>query len=241
MRLDEYLTKAQHWSRKQVKQALKNGRIFVNNQCIQHGAFALEGRLHQLRIDGKEYLVPKHHYWMLYKPVGVLSATKDNTYQTVLDCLSFNDRAHVVPVGRLDRDAEGLMLLTDNGQLTYALAQAKHHVAKTYEVWTQEPLQASFVEKFKQGIVFDDGVICQPAHLEIKSAHVAHLTITEGKRHQVKKMMLSVGCKVERLKRIALAELQLDRHLKSGTYRALTDDELYYLYQHLEKEWKNGI
>lgn len=230
MRIDKVLEEKGFGSRKAVKRLFQRKVILVDGEVIVDGSFNVEERLHQVTVLGEELEGFTHRYLLLNKPSGVVTAITDSQRQTVLDLVKAEDRTpNLYPVGRLDRDTEGLMLLTDNGQLGYQLLIPDKKVSKTYEVTTKEPLEAEDVARFRAGIVFIGGETCKPAELELLDEHRARLTIAEGKFHQVKKMFLSVGKKVVHLKRTAMGPLELDPALPVGAYRHLTDEELQLL------------
>lgn len=230
MRIDKLLEEKGFGSRKEVKRLLQRRRVLVDGVPIMDGSFNVEERLHEVQVNGKKLTGFAHVYLMLNKPNGVVTALSDAERGTVLDLIAPEDKeASLYPVGRLDRDTEGLLLLTNNGQLGYQLLIPDKKVTKTYEVTTKEPLEPSDVIKFAEGIAFTGGEKCQPAHLVFIDDHKARLTISEGKFHQVKKMFLAVGKKVIHLKRIAMGPLELDESLALGTYRPLSDTELLLL------------
>lgn len=230
MRIDKLLEEKGFGSRKTVKRLFQRKAVLVDGEAITNGSFNVEERLHQVTVRGESVKGFTHRYWLLNKPNGVVTALTDSSCKTVLDLIKEEDKTEgLYPVGRLDRDTEGLLLLTDNGQLGYQLLIPNKKVPKTYEVTTKEPLENTDVAAFAAGIVFIGGEVCKPAHLEILDTHRARLTISEGKFHQVKKMFLSVGKKVMHLKRVAMGPITLDESLKLGSYRALMDAELQLL------------
>ena len=172
-------------------------------------------------------------YLMMNKPQGVLSATEDANDQTVVDLLEFEDaRYEPFPVGRLDKDTEGFVLLTNNGKLAHELLSPKKHVPKTYYAKVEGTVTEEDVNTFKQGVTLDDGYVTKPAELKVlKSDQKSEieLTITEGKFHQVKRMFIAVGKKVIYLKRLSIGPLQLDKTLALGEYRELTETEIEQL------------
>lgn len=177
-------------------------------------------------------------YYLLNKPAGVVTARSDKEHQTVLDLLAPVDRTEgLYPIGRLDRDTKGLLLITDNGPLGYRMLHPSHHVDKTYEVEVNGWLDKTAVQAFADGIAFHDGTVCQPAHLHILSASrqesLAYVTISEGKFHQVKKMFLCVGVKVTSLTRLSFGALQLPSDLPEGQYRELNPAEKDIIKQYL--------
>ncbi len=234
MRIDKVLEAQKFGSRKTVKRLFQRQLVTVDSDVIVDGSFNIDTRIHRVLVDGKEISPQTHTYYMFNKPDGVVSAVKDKTRQTILDLVSDEDLVPgLYPVGRLDRDTEGLLLLTDNGQLGYQLLQPKKKVTKTYEVVVNEEATEADVAAFAEGIVFIGGETCQPAKLEILEAALGRshirLEIQEGKFHQVKKMFLARGMKVVYLKRTRMGPIELDENLALGEYRELTANELLLL------------
>lgn len=234
MRIDKVLEEKGFGSRKTVKRLFQRKIVTVDGQIIEDGSYNVDSRLHRVLIDGQAITNFTHAYFMLNKPNGAVTAVKDRKWQTVIDLLEPTDvTAELYPVGRLDRDTEGLMLLTDNGQLGYQLLLPEKNVTKTYEAIINEKVTQEDIVAFARGIEFIGGEVCKLAKLTIltsaeKESHV-RLEIQEGKFHQVKKMFLATGKKVIGLKRIAMGPLELDETLAPGEYRPLTDAELLSL------------
>lgn len=240
MRLDKLLEAAKVGSRKEVKRLLVSRHVKVDGGVVQSGAYNVDPVLQ--RVTLKEQLVqgPAHVYYMLNKPQGAVSAVSDKQHQTVVDLIAASDqRPGLFPVGRLDRDTEGLLLLTDNGKLAHQLLVPLKGVVKQYEAVVNERVTASDIKAFQAGITFHGGVTCQPADLQIITATESEsrvlVSITEGKFHQVKKMFLSVGKKVTYLKRVTMGNLCLDEELKPGDYRPLTSEELQLLQRYFNE------
>ena len=236
MRLDKALEAAQCGSRKQVKRLLLTGQVEVNQLIVRQADVPVDPGTDQITVAGKVLNLPGHHYLMLNKPAGIVSAVCDVQHQPVLDLVAKDyEGLALFPVGRLDRDTEGLILLTDDGLLAYQLLQPASHVTKCYEVKVNGFVTVADVASFATGIVFHGGVRCRPAQLEILSSSLTeshvYLSITEGKFHQIKKMFLSVGKKVVFLKRLSLGSLTLDSNLGPGAFRALSAEELRQLKQ----------
>lgn len=230
MRIDKILEEKGFGSRKTVKRLIQRKVVLVDGEAVTNGSFNVEERLHQLTVEGVPISGFSHQYVMLNKPAGVVTALTDTTCETVLDLIIDRDKTEgLYPVGRLDRDTEGLLLLTDNGPLGYQLLIPDKKVSKVYEVTTKESLETTDIAAFAAGIIFIGGETCKPAQLEIVDAHRARLSLSEGKFHQVKKMFLAVGKKVIHLKRIAMGPLELDEALPPGSYRSLTQQELQLL------------
>lgn len=237
MRIDKLLELSGCGSRGQVKKLLRSQQVVVDDQVIRDGAVNVDTAWQKVVVSQKRICNFSHVYYVLHKPIGVVTAVTDKIHQTVLDCLDSSDkREGLYPVGRLDRDTSGLVLLTDNGPIGFAMLHPDAHVSKVYKVVVNGELTAEHVAQFKEGVLFLDGYVCRSAKLDIVSRSstesVAFVTISEGKFHQVKKMFLSIGVKVTQLTRVAFGPLQLE-DLPVGQYRPLSDVEImkmkYYL------------
>lgn len=232
MRLDKVLEANQLGSKKAMKQLLLRGKVTVNGAVIRAGDYTVDPGIDCLMAEGRKIVAPQHSYYMLHKPSGVVSAVTDAKHETVIDLLKAEGVAvaNLFPVGRLDRDTEGLIFLTTNGQLAYHLAMAKHKVSKVYQVTVNGKLKSEAITIFQEGVVFSDGTTCRPAKLDIITSQTdeshALLEIDEGKFHQVKKMFLTIGLKVVYLKRVSIGPLTLDPDLALGDYRQLNSKEL---------------
>lgn len=228
MRLGKLLEKRLKLSRKELKRTFARGIVRIDGQVEYCETRNVDSQLHRIEVADKR-LYTNEVYYLLNKPSGVVTANQDERHRTVFDCLKKeNQRGDLCFIGRLDRNTEGLLLLTSNGQLAYDLLQPGKKVSKVYEAYLKEPAEMEDIAIFEQGIRFLDGTLCKPAKLTIlpDSPHHVLLEIHEGKFHQVKKMFLSVGKKVERLKRVAFGPLVLPTDLPSGAYRKLTLEEL---------------
>lgn len=234
MRIDDVLAHHRLGSKKTIKRLFQRRVVLINDKVITDGSFNAESQLHRLTVNGKALAIPAHHYFLFNKPSGVVTAKTDERCQTIIDLLKAADRhAALYPVGRLDRDTEGLLLVTDNGALGYQLVMPHNKVTKTYEAIVNEVVTEADVLAFSEGITFIGGVVCQPAKLDILATEGGHsrvrLEIKEGKFHQVKKMFLARGKKVIYLKRVAMGPLSLESSLQPGDYRSLKVDELQLL------------
>lgn len=232
IRLDKLLANMGESSRSDVKKLIKYGRISVDGEIVKNAAMQVEEG-QKVFFDGREILYRQYVYIMMNKPQGVISATEDNRDKTVIDLL---DEKYLIwnlfPVGRLDKDTEGLLILTNDGQLSHNLLSPKKHIPKTYYARVDGTVTQEDIEAFKAGVELDDGYKTLPADLSIlKSSYVSEikLTIMEGKFHQVKRMFEAVGKKVTYLKRISMGKIMLDESLKLGEYRELTYEELELL------------
>lgn len=226
-RLDKILSGTGRWSRKEVKDLVKMGRVEANGVVVKRPEekYDREGLL--LRVDGQAVSGEEFYYLMLHKPAGLLSATEDPRQPTVLELLPAHlRRVGLFPVGRLDKDTEGLLLLTNDGPLGHRLLSPGRHVDKVYFVRTAGTLDQSDVEAFRTGMVLGDGLHCLPAELELlEEANTGLVTLREGKYHQVKRMLASRGKPVAYLKRLSMGPLELDPLLSAGEWRALTAEE----------------
>ncbi|MGT2847058.1 pseudouridine synthase [Streptococcus massiliensis] len=232
MRLDKFLTDCGIGTRSQVKAILKQKRIRVNGKIENSGKIQVKENQDQITLDRKILTHETFVYYMLNKPQGVISATEDERHKTVLDLLDPAARhKEVFPVGRLDIDTEGLLLLTNNGALAHALLSPKKHVEKTYLARISGVMTKEDQERFRAGISLKD-FTCQPAQLKIlevnedEQTSLVEVTIAEGKFHQVKRMVAACGKEVTYLKRLSMGSLQLDPSLKLGEFHRLTPSEL---------------
>lgn len=230
IRLDKYLADMGIGTRSQIKEAAKKGRILVNGQTEKKTDRKIMPGEDQVRFDGSLVGYVAMEYYMLNKPQGVVSATEDRKYPTVVELIVDRQRKDLFPVGRLDMDTEGLLLITNDGEMAHRLLSPAHHVDKQYYALIEGKLPEDARERMKEGVTLEDGTITRPAELEIlpeKEGEFTRtfLTIHEGKFHQVKRMFEALGCKVAFLKRMSMGNLVLDETLKTGEYRPLTQEE----------------
>lgn len=237
MRLDKFLGDQGIGTRKQIKEYVKNGRCKINGEVAKKSDIHIDEEKDVIAFDGQILSYSKFHYFLLYKPVGVVSATRDGKNKTVLDLLKDENVKDLSPCGRLDIDTEGLLLLTDDGELIHKLLSPKKHVDKVYEVHLKNRLSESDIAKLEKGVDIgdkkDDGTIdyTLPAKVAVtdddyEGREVIHLTISEGRFHQVKRMLEAVGNEVLFLKRLSMGSLFLDENLSPGHYRPLTEEEI---------------
>ncbi|HAM1137561.1 TPA: rRNA pseudouridine synthase [Listeria monocytogenes] len=230
MRLDKLLSHTGFGSRKEVKPLLKSGAVVVNGTIQKDSKTQVNPDKDQITVHGTPVVYQEFVYFMLHKPQNVVSATEDNVSETVIDLLAQEDTlTDPFPVGRLDKDTEGLLIITNDGTLTHNLLSPKKHIDKTYYAKIDGDVTAADVEAFAAGIELDDGYTCKPASLEIITPNEINVTIQEGKFHQVKRMFAARGKTVSYLKRISMGNLQLDESLELGEYRPLTEAELAIL------------
>ncbi|MDW8749962.1 pseudouridine synthase [Streptococcus suis] len=229
MRLDKCLEKAKIGSRKQVKKLFKAQQISIDGQPAHNLSQIVDPDLQDIQVSGRKVELEGSVYYLLHKPRGVVSAVTDKDHQTVIDLIAPQDRREgLYPVGRLDRDTEGLVLITNNGPLGYRLLHPSHHVDKVYYVEVNGPLGLDAPNFFASGVTFLDGTRCQPANLTILESSLgnsrATIKLAEGKFHQVKKMFLAYGIKVTYLKRISFGGFELGE-LEAGQYKELNAKE----------------
>lgn len=238
-RLDKVLSNMGYGTRKEVKALVKSGEVSVNGVKVKDSAQHVLPETDDIYISGEKLLYRKYVYIMLNKPKGVVSATEDNYDKTVIDLLSEELRIfYPAPVGRLDKDTEGLLLITNDGELNHLLLSPKKHVPKKYYAKIEGTVVEEDIIKFRSGVVLDDGYKTMPAELSIinsdKESEI-EVILHEGKFHQVKRMFEAVGKKVLYLKRLEMGSLKLDENLKTGDYRELLEEELASLKEGTEE------
>ena len=225
MRLDKYLADMGAGTRSELKKAVRAGRVTVNGEKAKDPAAQVAPQ-DEVCLDGKRIAYEQYVYYMLHKPAGVISATRDPRERTVLDLIDEGGRKDLFPVGRLDRDTEGLLLITNDGGLAHRLLSPKKHVDKVYFARLDKPVGEEEKRLFAQGLKVDEDFTAMPADLEIlEPANEVKITIREGKFHQVKRMFEAVGREVLYLKRLSMGPLCLDESLHAGEYRRLTVEE----------------
>ena len=230
MRIDKLLSNSGVGTRKEVKGILKSGCVLVNEKIVKDAATQVNPDSDEVLVSGNKINYREFVYIMMYKPEGVLSATEDLRDTTAVELLDEEyDCFEVAPAGRLDKDSEGLLFLTNNGGLIHSVISPKKHVNKLYEVWVRGCLESADVEAFAKGIELDDGYLTLPGVLEIIEEgedSKAYVTIHEGKFRQIRRMMAAQGKEVYFLKRLAIGPMRLDSELEPGDYRELTPEEL---------------
>lgn len=230
MRLDKFIGHTTLLSRAESKKIIKKG-VLVNGNVVKTPDFKIDEFNDEVIVNEEKLIYQKYIYIMMNKPKGVVSATEDSISRTVVDLLDQKDCIfEPFPVGRLDKDTEGLMLLTNDGDLAHKLTSPRKDIVKKYYVEVFGTIEDVHITYFKEGAILDDGYKCKSAILDIltsnETSSKAYIYITEGKFHQVKRMMKSIGCEVTYLKRLSIGELVLDENLKLGEYRYLTEQEL---------------
>lgn len=231
MRLDKFLSETTTESRSQVKKEIRQGMVTVNGIVEKLPEKQIDEKTDCVCLKGKELHYQLFVYFMLNKPAGVVSATEDNLSKTVVELLSREDyRKDIFPAGRLDKDTEGFLLLTNDGELAHRLLSPKKHVDKTYFVRLRDALSEEAAAKLETGVSIGEKKDTRPAKVERVDTDTILLTIQEGKFHQVKRMLQAVDNQVLYLKRITFGGLSLDEGLAPGEYRALSDEEVKLLY-----------
>ena len=247
MRLDKFLANSGIGTRKEVKDILKNRKISVNDVFVKDGKIQIDEKKDIVKYENKIVNYKPFVYIMMNKPAGVISATEDNHHKTVIDLLNDEYRTYdIFPVGRLDIDTEGLLLLTNDGVLSHNLLSPKKHVNKKYYVKIANPLSEDDIKMLENGIKLEGNFVTKKAKVEIicngsekesknsdfdenknnKNENLVYITISEGKFHQVKRMFKAVNNEVLYLKRVKMGNLLLDEKLELGEYRELTEEEL---------------
>ena len=231
-RLDKLLAGTGKWSRREVKALVRQGLVRVDGRLAASAEEKLDPAAAIITVAGETISLCRFTYVMLHKPAGVLTATEDRKQPTVLDLLPPElRRIGLAPVGRLDKDTEGLLLLTNDGELAHRLLSPKYHVEKRYCARVDGALSAAEAEAFARGMTLGGGLECLPAGLELLPGHACIVTLREGKFHQVKRMLAARGAPVLYLKRLSMGPLTLDDSLAAGAYRLLRAEEISALYR----------
>lgn len=231
-RIDKVLSNMGFGSRKEIKEKIKKDLVTVGGVLVKEPGMKVDPKEETIIIEGEEVYYRKYIYLLMNKPQGVVSATFDNHDQTVIDLLSFDYKAFdPAPVGRLDKDTVGLLLITNDGELNHKLLSPKNHVDKVYYAYLKEEAKEEDILAFEKGIVLGDGYKCMPAGLTIgeEDKREVYVTLREGKFHQVKRMWHARGNEVEYLQRITFGPLTLPEDLEEGEFRELTEEELKLL------------
>lgn len=232
MRLDKYLADMGIGTRTDIKKYVRQGKVKVDGVVVKSPEIKVNPDVQTVSYLDQSVSYEKFEYYMLNKPAGVVSATTDEKDKTVIDLITAKKRKDLFPVGRLDKDTEGLLLITNDGELAHRLLAPKKHVDKVYYAKVKGKVTEEDVKAFKEGVSLGQGEMARPAALEIlvsDEISEIRLTIQEGKFHQVKRMFISVGKEVVYLKRLSMGSLVLDEKLPLGAYRPLTNKELEQL------------
>ncbi len=243
MRLDKYLADMGVDKRSELKKGIRGGRAAIDGRVIRDPGYAVPETA-AVTYDGHPVLYEKNVYYMLNKPAGVISASEDPRQKTVIDLIDGQHRQDLYPVGRLDKDTEGLLLITNDGDLTHRLLSPKKHVDKVYYARIKGRVTEEDVTAFRQGLQVDAELKALPAELKILSSgedSEVEVTIREGKFHQIKRMFQAVGKEVTYLKRLSMGSLRLDPELGLGQCRKLTDEELAGLLADKTENENGGI
>lgn len=227
MRLDKFLCDTAGLTRTEAKNAVKKGQIAVNGQVQKAADFKVKETTDTVTFQGKPLSYAAFHYYMLHKPAGMITATEDKKESTVMDILREEKVKNLFPVGRLDKDTEGLLLVTDDGELAHNLLSPKKHVDKEYLVKVRDSISEEDCRKLSEGVDIGDENPTAPAKVERVAEKEILLTIREGRFHQVKRMLQAVGNEVLYLKRLSMGSLRLPEDLEKGAYRPLSEEELY--------------
>lgn len=230
MRLDKFLADMQLGTRSQVKEDIRKGNITVNRKIVKDPGYQIHEETDVVALHEKVLSFQRFQYYMLHKPAGVVTATRDAHDKTVMELLNGALGKNLSPVGRLDKDTEGLLLITNDGELSHNLLSPKKHVAKTYYVACQGNISENSLNCLRTGVDIGDTELTKPAEVSLISNNhdtfVIKLTITEGRFHQVKRMVHAIGGEVTYLKRLSMGSLVLDDTLPKGAFRPLTNEEI---------------
>lgn len=226
MRLDKFLCDINLGTRSQIKKDIKAGHVLINNVRVLRPEYQVNESLDQILYKGRPCLYEKYVYYLLHKPAGVVSATEDKHDRTVLDLLGDGRQKDLFPVGRLDKDTEGLLLITNDGMLAHNLLAPGKHVEKEYECHLASPFDEEQKALLEHGVDIGEKRLTLPAAVRILDEKRITLTITEGKFHQVKRMLHAAGNEVIYLKRIRMGTITLGEDLPRGNYRRLTKEEV---------------
>lgn len=236
LRIDKFLHDMNIGTRTQIRKLIRDGQISVNGEAVRSGRVKIDPDQDEVQLSGEVIQYQKHFYFIVNKPIGVLTATEDRKQKTVMDLFNKTDRrSDLFPVGRLDKNTEGLLLITNNGEIGHRLLSPEHHVDKVYEATVTGQIKDSAAAEFADGLTLKDGTRLKPAGLKVKEysnlekTTTLEVTISEGKYHQVRRMFGALGERVLRLRRVRFGPLELDVGLLPGHYRALTDEEIVNL------------
>ncbi len=227
-RLDKVLSNLGYGTRKEIKQVVKKGFVTVNDEKVKDSGLQIDPEKDTIVINGEKVEYKKYIYLMMNKPAGVISATYDKRDETVIDLLYMEDQVfEPFPVGRLDKDTTGMLIITDDGDFAHRMLSPKKHVEKVYKATLDGEVTDEMVENFRKGISFYDGTLCLSAKLlpNKGNPHIARVIIREGKYHQVKKMFLTQGLTVKDLHREQIGMLKLPKDLAPGECRFMQEDE----------------
>ena len=227
-RLDKFLSNQTGLSRSEARDVIRTTGLYVNGKSVFDPSFIIDADTADIVFKDKKLTFKKYIYILMNKPKGVLSATSDKSQKTVLDLLSENFRNRkLAPVGRLDKDTTGLLLITDDGEFSHNCISPSKNVKKVYEAELDGNLTPQMIDIFKEGVTLADGTVCKPAKLQIIDKNTAQITIAEGKYHQIKRMFGTVDLGVNSLKRLSIGELKLPENLAEGEYVEIEREEAF--------------
>jgi len=233
IRLDKFISNSSKYSRNEVKKIIKSGRVTVDEIKVKNADIKIDIDKNIIKIDNKQIIYRKYTYIMINKPKGVICATSDNNEKTIIDLLKDDYKnMNLFPVGRLDKDTVGLVIITNDGEFAHNSLSPKKHITKTYYAKIKGVVTEEDIIKFKNGITIDNGYKCKSSSIEImkieKENNISHINIeiSEGKFHQIKRMFEAINKKVIYLKRIKFYDIILDKNLKEGQYRELNEKEM---------------
>ncbi len=229
IRLDKFLAQMNIGTRSEVKNVIKKGKVTVNGLVCKNADTKINENVDKICYENHEIMYEQFVYYMMNKPAGVISATKDDKDKTVLDLMGDNKPNDIFPVGRLDKDTEGLLILTNDGELAHNLLSPKKHISKTYRVLTKEKITDRQLTSLQNGVDIGEKNLTQEAVVEKIDEKEILLTIYEGKFHQVKRMLKAVDNEVVYLERLKMGQLSLDDTLDRGDFRKLTQEEILVL------------
>lgn len=230
-RLDKILSSAQNISRADARKLILRSKVTVNGVTVRDIGFKTDGDKEKIEYDGQAVKYKEHIYIIMNKPKGVLSASDDKTRETVVDLVPQElFRQGLFPVGRLDRDTTGLLIITDDGDFAHKVISPKKNINKCYLVTLDGKIEKTAIDLFAKGIVLADGTVCKPAILEILQENMVKVTISEGKYHQIKRMFGTIGLGVEELSRVSIGKLCLPQNLDFGECRELLNDEIRQIF-----------
>ena len=242
MRLDRFVAETSGLTRSQAVKMIRAGTVLVNGVPVRKPDLKIDESRETVTVSGQKCEYRRYRYYLLDKPTGVITATNDRKQETVLDLFPREiQRQGIFPVGRLDKDTSGLLLLTNDGEYAHRIISPKSGIEKVYYARVTGELSPQDAERFRAGLVLEDGTRCLPAELEIRGVSECLVTVMEGKYHQVRRMLAAVGKPVLTLRRLSIGPLHLDPALQTGQYRELTEGELCIMFKalHMEKMSKN--
>ena len=250
IRIDKYLADSGFGTRSEVRSLVKSGSVSINEEIIKDAGLRIDSEKDQIKVRGKAVSYSEYEYYMLHKPAGVITASSDKKEKTVVDLIDSKKRRDLFPVGRLDRDTEGLLLITNDGELAHKLLAPGKHVDKKYMAVISGELPEDVVGQFEKGLDIGDEKPTKPARLKVYKTkeeyiesfsetmvdeyllehyegadHICEIIITEGRYHEIKRMFEAVDCKVEYLKRYSMGKLELDMSLRPGEYKEISRAE----------------